>query len=927
MDVSGALASVPEEARENSERGPGDVERGAEEERGRSTEAEGADVFGERGEEREKEDGDMETPERGDRCGERGEREEREAGEAGTRGGEPREEDAEARRLEQLLREAADENGLVEAMIEVEGGLRIRRSFMLSDFFRRNSRKRSRTDTRAGRDAARPPRRNADPPDAVHAAELGRSAGFQQEERREGAVAGGSNRRCGGKATEEEDGEEDWILVDDRFFVKRRRRLSKMASGSLHSPPSFPLCSSSSSSSSQSAREEFSSLSVSQGACDVDEKTSVEEDGDSIWRDASDDRIQEEERPRRRKNRRVHRLWVDEGEEGESGEETKTEEENHDRERLAGIETRAKAACVEAREEPSLPLTSRGRKRCTAGEDGTDLDADGKKRRDKTKRKGERKAKDGNGTKGVCLRLLSTGQIRTLLQSVPTAEFVLHRFLSSTSFLAAPVETPRKRAKLERGGREAESRGAAADLERPVPPERLSKEGREVQKQGRKEAEVWREEGETDGGTKQERHDERGMEGNRAQEESTQGDLFDADDVDGGEAHGGDRQVESPRTRPESSSVKHAEGEETALPRKRDALHGWTRAVTDAKKLWLESLLRPKMVAVAAHLLEANGRDADIFACKRFPTFDRLQAAFLRTLGASAPPTSPGGSAYRRRRRPAARAPPAGISPRDLRPRSVQKDSPFLSAVASGGQIVSAGASPQSGFESEEGDMPETDRETDVSGQARRRLEGEEVSLFLWLLKDFLSFTDLCHLMSACTVLRQELSHALYWTCLSFRPLEAAGTVSCRGRQCRPSAEAQQEQLFSLLSQPRFSTFSGVSSPSFDVCGSDRLRASSRLTHLRLQMHLGPSFGPSLKVTGLTCLHRVAAAAPNLVHLDLTGCLPPGDWCDGRSLLPHLRHLFPSLQSFVTSRGAEVSVAAASAKPPERKPRRADQGV
>ncbi|KFG61959.1 hypothetical protein TGRUB_202700A [Toxoplasma gondii RUB] len=595
MDVSGALASVPEEARENSERGPGDVERGAEEERGRSTEAEGADVFGERGEEREKEDGDMETPERGDRCGERGEREEREAAEAGTRGGEPREEDAEARRLEQLLREAADENGLVEAMIEVEGGLRIRRSFMLSDFFRRNSRKRSRTDTRAGRDAARPPRRNADPPDAVHAAELGRSADFQQEERREGAVAGGSNRRCGGKAKEEEDGEEDWILVDDRFFVKRRRRLSKRTSGSPHSPPSFPLCSSSSSSSSQSAREEFSSLSVSQGACEVDEKTSGEEDGDSIWRDASGDRIQEEERPRRRKNRRVHRLWVDEGEEGESGEETKTEEENHDRERLAGIETRAKAACVEAREEPSLRLTSRGRKRCTAGEDGTDLTAEGKKRRDRTKRKGERKAKDGNGTKGVCLRLLSTGQIRTLLQSVPTAEFVLHRFLSSTSFLAAPVETPRKRAKLERGGREAESRGAAADLERPVPPERLSKEGREVQKQGRKEAEVWREEGETDGGTKQERHDERGMEGNRAQEESTQGELFDADDVDGGEAHGEDRQVESPRTRPESSSVKHAEAEETALPRKRDALHGWTRAVTDAKKLWLESLLRPKV--------------------------------------------------------------------------------------------------------------------------------------------------------------------------------------------------------------------------------------------------------------------------------------------------------------------------------------------
>ncbi|KEP64804.1 UNVERIFIED_CONTAM: hypothetical protein HHA_202700 [Hammondia hammondi] len=774
MDVTGALARGPEEARNNPQRGSDDVKRGAEEERGRATETEGADVCVERGEEREKEDGNRETAERGDRCRERGERE--------TRRGEQKEDDAEARRVEQILREAADENGVVEAMIEVQGGLRIRRAFRLSDFFRRNTTRRSRTVTRAERDAARSPRRNADAPDAVDAPERDREADFQQEERGEEEVAGGSIRGRGGKKKEEEDRTEDWILVYEGFFVKRGRRLSTRATGSLPSPPSSPLCSSSCSSSSR---------------------------------------------------------------------------------------TREKNLLLP--QSPKAPM-------------------------------------------------------RTLLQSVPTAEFELHRFLSSTSFLAAPVETVRKRRRLERGGREPESRGAAADPERHSSRERLSKEGREEQEKGMKKSEVWREEGETDGGTKQERHDERGMEGDRVQEDCTQGELFDADDVEG-EAQKEDRQVKASRTRPESSSMKYTEGEKTEPPRKRETRRGWTRAATGAKTLWLESLLRPKMVAVAAHLLEANGRDADIFACKRFPSFELLQAAFLRALGASASPTSPGGSAYRRRRRPTARAAPAGVSRRGLRPCSVQKDSPFLSAVASGGQIVSACVSPQSGFESEEEeDTHEADGETNVSGQSRRRLEGEDVSLLLWLLKDFLSFTDLCHLMCTCTVLQQELSHALYWTCLSFRPLEAAGTVSCRGRQCRPSAEAQQEQLFSILSQPRFSTFSGVS-PSFGVSGSDSLRANSRLTHLRLQMHLGPSFGPSLKVTGLTCLHRVAAAAPNLVHLDLTGCLPPGAWCDGRSLLPHLRHLFPSLQSFVTSRGAEVSVAAASAKNPERKPRRADQEV
>ncbi|PHJ17299.1 hypothetical protein CSUI_008880 [Cystoisospora suis] len=350
-------------------------------------------------------------------------------------------------------------------------------------------------------------------------------------------------------------------------------------------------------------------------------------------------------------------------------------------------------------------------------------------------------------------------------------------------------------------------------------------------------------------------------------------------------------------------------------------------------------------------------------------------------------------------------------------------------------------------------------------------------------------------LMEVCTTLYQEYSSPFFWRSVDFHPLTSPGIVSKRGRACKPSADAQQEQLLCLLRQPRFFSFSSAPSsydfshasqeetprgfngkdrecsdlhltvsdhgtihhvssdggagehtprsrntslPSFRMkepaLGENQMRhlfgaeailergvtgeegerrttpqnrysrylvrdssmdfgkdhrterpASkegsapetqggectdtesycrlsghgkqtmpecdgrsgleeeerekrerermekkeenhrqfhSIIKELSLCMDLGPSFGPRPDRTIVTSLHKVAAIAPYLERLDLTGCLPSTSWCDGRALSLHLSHLFPSLVSFVTSRGHECFIKSSQNKSPKKRRRK-----
>ncbi|CBZ52431.1 conserved hypothetical protein [Neospora caninum Liverpool] len=704
--------------------------------------------------------------------------------------------EADVQRLERILRQAADPDGLVEAMVEVDGGLRIRRAFTLSELFRRNETgKARRSGGRQKREKAATARKRTAETAGLVAQEGCRKADGVRG--RAGTGGGGLDRRKRGETRGEAGNEEEdeWIPIDEGIFVKRRRVTSRDSPDSPLGPSSSSRSSSRSSVSLSSVgrdkrigargrakrawqsssreqpeakapggdREEAGesregrhmkqeettgaggvseprrgrprgesprdrstpggrsgrkepSLVASPEACrdvhDGGKGGSAAQVGDTAAmheRDPSDPGAAcKEEKPRRSKRRLIRpRRASDSKEDG--GERGREEAEDGDgRGEAAATDIRREEKGVDPAEVESCASAfasarggrERGKASDEAAEEG-DLSLAGNRKGRPERGKMEDK---GNRLRGVCLRLLSSSQMRLLLQSVPTEELELHGFLSSARFLATPAAESGRRRRGRGGERRAEGKTPNKDRSE----EGVSNERQEVHKGEAEEQEDVKEERKKGPHGSQETEDGRGQDtrNTRANKEKEEGDK-DGTEGDGGgplatgetDAEPDTEEVQSvARTREASSSVKDAR-EAMKSPRKQDESRGgWSRAAADAKKLWIDSLLRPKMAAIAAHLLEANGRDADLFACNLH-------------------------------------------------------DSPFLSAVATGGHSPVA-VSPRADEESDE----EASFTARKAGQRRAEGGAEDVSLLVWLLREFLSTGDVCRLMATCTLLHQPKS-------------------------------------------------------------------------------------------------------------------------------------------------------------------------
>ncbi|PFH34614.1 hypothetical protein BESB_066470 [Besnoitia besnoiti] len=938
---------------------------------------------------------------------------------------------ARARGIEQVLREAADEAGAVEAMIAVAGGLRIRRTFRLSELFRSESRAQARAnspaaprlqleDEEAARqtnsskekrgeergtreeemgeavEGARPPTR---PTRALRTTAWGLP--YSRKERNLARAAVSARRRE--DATEEDEG-------------TRRRRPGAVAAAEAEGAPDaqgqgrgeggrprrrrrLRVPSPSRSAALAAAREACAGASGGVAPCSDAENSTQERE--EIWL-GEGNVCEAETRPRR--NRRTLASSDEEAEfierRGRDAQDAREGDEARRREAV-GLSS---GCCRDGAEEP-YAATERPQKRRAESAPSrqnylaraSDADETGREEggrgaassdsvthgrsvlpppekekkgiaegqgyrtaalRTEAKRRETRRAREDAKEKRkefVCLRLLSAANLRLLLQRVPSEEFELHGFLSSARFIvtASPRLSQRRKrhepaegaesfargeaendeaGRATRSAREASASGTAQSAEAfegSAPAPEAAEGAMSFSHEGTGFSSAWKSEGDValraraEGSgdeTQPNLFPDRAPADPRGSEAQTQNggreggkhgfseaplmSLFAAGEesaLKGGESGSGRSTVLS-RLREGVESFRARSGEDERVRATEENSTGrqdsqeeepssWRQAVVDAKKLWIGSLLRPKMIAIATHLLEANGRDADLFSHRRFASFSGLQAAFLRAVGSSAAPEespSPSSPSRFSRRcgegafasRLSSPAAASVLREGSLFSLALQSSSFFISAVAREAHAVDA---------------------TALSSSVQRGCGAEHasVSLLTWTLREYLTEGDLCRLMCTCRLLRQELSHCAYWPSLVFRPLSSASSVSARGRRCRPSAEAQQEKIVELLSQPRF-----FSARAAFAAG----EPTSRLRRLRLEMHLGASFGPSLHVTAVTCLHKVAAVAPNLVFLDLTGCEPLGAWCDGRSLLLHLRHLFPSLRAFVTSRGVEVAV-------------------
>ncbi|PHJ18918.1 hypothetical protein CSUI_007255 [Cystoisospora suis] len=134
-------------------------------------------------------------------------------------------EEEEERRLEEILRDACDEEGMIEVMLEVAGGLRVRRSVELRSMYRSNLRGTKK-------------KKEKNPPEEMKRMT---SAGEEREEayerERRGVRPGSSKDRLVEKNEEGEEGdtrdkegerkerdEEEWIEVGQGMWVKRRQK-------------------------------------------------------------------------------------------------------------------------------------------------------------------------------------------------------------------------------------------------------------------------------------------------------------------------------------------------------------------------------------------------------------------------------------------------------------------------------------------------------------------------------------------------------------------------------------------------------------------------------------------------------------------------------------------------------------------------------